>query len=192
MAEKDLKKKKKHWFSILASEDFNQAKLGETLASEVGNLIGRHIRVNLMSLTNEPKKQSFSLVFVVQNVEGDIAHTALEGYYMNQAYLRRMVRKSVQKIEDSFFVVTKDNVKLVVKPVFVTKVKILRGVATRLRKTARELVAQTAKDTASAELFSKVISNKLQMELKEAFKKIYPVSLSEIRVLARAHPPKAI
>ncbi len=183
MAEKELKKKKKHWFTIVATKEFNQVKLGETLASEPNELIGRRVRVNLISLTNEPKKQNFSLIFAVEKVEGDTAHTKLLGYMMNPSYLKRLVRKGAQKIEDSFEVVSKDNVKLVVKPVFVTRMKIQRSVATKLRMAARTSLEATAKNVESAELFLQAISNKLQMELKDVFRKIYPVQMSELRVL---------
>jgi len=185
MADKELKKKKKQWFSIVATKEFNQMKLGETLAAEANDVIGRRIQVNLLSLTNEPKKQNFNLLFEIEKVEGTNAHTKLLGYYMNQAYLKRMVRKGVQKIEDSFFVTTKDNVKMAVKPVFVTKAKVQRSVATKLRKIAREQIDSMAKNLETTELFLSVISNKLQMALKDAFKKVYPVYTSEIRILEK-------
>mgnify|MGYP001577689272 CR=1 FL=1 len=181
----EQKKKKKKWHSILASPEFNNIKIGETLASESEGLVGRSITLNLMVLTNDPKKQSYNVVFRVTNLKGEEGISDLRKYYMNTSHTRRLVRKGIKKVEDSFLVQTKDDVKYQVKPLVILRFKTQKSIASAIRKTAKEHLTNLFKSIDSKDVFLSVISNKIQMDLKSLLRKIYPVNVCEIRVLEK-------
>ncbi|MEK6861020.1 MAG: hypothetical protein AABY07_03530 [Nanoarchaeota archaeon] len=178
-------RKKKRWYPILASNEFNNIQVGETVASEANNLIGRTVIVNLMVLTNDPKKQSYNVVFKVKNVSNDSGITELIKYYMNIAHTKRLVRKGISKVEDSFVVKTKDNVQYKIKPFIIVRFKAQKSYLTGIRMKAREHITNLFNDLESKDVFLTVVSNKLQMDLKSILKKIYPVNVCEIRILEK-------
>ena len=67
-ATKQLVKAKKNWYQIVAPEGFNGAMLGESPVSDVEELKGRTLSVNLMTLTNDMKHQSVNLSFKIVKI----------------------------------------------------------------------------------------------------------------------------
>ena len=59
------RKKRKKWYTVLATKDLQELYLGETLAEEPQELLGRHLHLNLMTLLNDPKKQSITVHFAI-------------------------------------------------------------------------------------------------------------------------------
>ena len=72
-----LKKKKKKWYSVTASNDFRNAVLGESYVEDINILKGRMFKVNLMSITNDFKKQNINAGFLVDTIQGDHASASL-------------------------------------------------------------------------------------------------------------------
>ena len=97
-------------------------------------------------------------------------------------YLKRMVRKGTNYVEDSFTSNCKD-VKLKIKPFLVTRRKVSRAVRKALRNKAKEELLKYVKDKDAEELFDDIIKNKIQKTISLKLKKIYPLSMCEIRVL---------
>lgn len=183
------RKKRKKWYTVIATKDFQEMHLGETLAEEPQELIGRHLHLNLMTLLNDPKKQSITVHFKIESVKGDIGVATLVHYQLNNSYLKRMVRKTSNKVEESFLLTTKDGQLCRIKPVLFTRNKVNNSTLTSIRKKAEEHLKQVAQQLTLVELFSLVVSNKLQMELKGALRKIYPVSSCEIKMLYTEKSP---
>ncbi len=181
----DEKKKRKKWTSILASEEFNFAKIGESLAERPDDLIGRKLVVNLMTFMNDPKKQNISLEFKIVGVKDSSSVCDLIGYRVSKSYTKRVVRKSVDKMEDSFRVQSKDNISYLIKPFMVTRYPCQRSHLTRIQQVIRARVVDYFKTLDSKQVFSQVISNSLQIELRSLARKVFPVAISEIRVLQR-------
>lgn len=187
MAQKPQKllKKKKRWFSIVAPKEFKEQFLGETSAFDESSLVGRKIGVNLMSLIGDPKKQNSKMVFKVTSVKDSKAHTEIIAYEMLQAFVRRLNRKEANKTEDSFICETKDNVKVVFKPVLVTNNKTSNLVLTSLRLKTREFITENVKDITYMDVINDVISSNIQKSLRTVLKKIYPLAVCELKEVSR-------
>ncbi|MEK6842304.1 MAG: hypothetical protein AABX84_00670 [Nanoarchaeota archaeon] len=97
-------------------------------------------------------------------------------------FLRRMIRKGTNYIEDSFSTECKDAI-VKIKPFLITRRKISRKIRGALRKKAREEIMNYAKDKKSSDIFEDVIRGDIQKYLSMNLKKIYPLSLCEIRIL---------
>lgn len=98
------------------------------------------------------------------------------------SFLRKMVRKGTNYIEDSFSTKCKD-VQLRIKPLLITRRKVSRAVRKALREKAREELINYVKDKTTETIFNEILKNQLQKTLSLKLKKIYPLSLCEIRVL---------
>ena len=97
-------------------------------------------------------------------------------------YLKRMVRKGTNYVEDSFSTETKDAL-VRIKPFLITRRKVSRAVRKALRDKAREELIKDLKTKTTEEIFEEILRNNLQKPLSLKLKKIYPLSLCEIRVL---------
>lgn len=97
-------------------------------------------------------------------------------------YIKRMVRRGTNYVEDSFDCEAADG-KIRIKPFLVTRRKVSRVVRKALRNKAREEICSIAKDLTIEEFFAEVLKNRIQKDLSLKLKKIYPLSLCEFRVL---------
>lgn len=180
-----LRKQKKKWFNVLASPEFKEQLIGETMAFEPENLSGRTVKVNLSLLVREIRRQGKSVTFRVKEVKDANAHTELIKYEIPSMHVKRLVRKERDKIEDSFVIETKDGMKLRVKPLLLTRSHTQNSVKTALRKAAKELLQKDAKEKTYSEFVFSLLSMSLQKSLKSDLKKVYPLSMAEIRVMQK-------
>ena len=97
-------------------------------------------------------------------------------------FLKRMVRKGTNYVEDSFSTKCTD-AQIRIKPFLITRRKVSRAVRKALREKAREELINYVKDKNTETLFDEILKNQLQKSLILKLKKIYPLSLCEIRVL---------
>ena len=57
----EVKKKRKMWVTILAPPMFNNVEVGESYCSGPETLIGKVVKVNMMTLTQDPRKQGMTM-----------------------------------------------------------------------------------------------------------------------------------
>jgi len=95
-------------------------------------------------------------------------------------FIRRMMRKGTNYVEDSFSTECKDAT-VKIKPLLVTRKKVPRRVRKALREKAREELISYLKTKKVETLFDEIMKNKIQKELSTKLKRIYPLSMCEIR-----------
>src|SRR3989344_5830874 len=98
------------------------------------------------------------------------------------SHIRRSMRRGADYVEDSFETFCKD-AKLRIKPFMITRKRVSRKIRKVIRETAKKHLEAHAKARSTKELFSEIMTNKLQKELSLKIKKIYPLALCEIRML---------
>ena len=96
-------------------------------------------------------------------------------------FIRRMMRKGTNYVEDSFSAGCK-NAQVKIKPFFITRKKVSRTVRKALREKARAELTSYIKNKDTETLFDEIIKSKIQKILSLQLKKIYPLSLCEIRI----------
>ena len=181
----DIKKKKKKWYPILASQEFRQVEIGETPSLSPDSLINRTLEVNLMQLTNDIKKQNSIIVFKIIEIKDDRALTEISKYYLSPSALKRLAFRDKIKIEDSFTAKTKDNIQFRIKPILITKAKTNRTILALLRKKTQEIVKKEASSKTFSEVISSILDYKLPLLIKTTLKKIYPLSTIQIKALIK-------
>ncbi|MEK6904751.1 MAG: hypothetical protein AABW87_04120 [Nanoarchaeota archaeon] len=181
----EIKIKKKKWVSILAPKEFNNVEVGESICEDISQLVGRKLIVSLMSLTNDPKKQNIKVHLKITDVKNEKANTEIVGYELSGAYIRRITRRSGGKIEDSFLVISKDNVQFRVKPLIIARYYTKRSVLSDIRELVRKNLTEGFKNMNAADLINSIMHNKVQKDIRDAANKIYPVGMCEIKKLER-------
>jgi ribosomal protein S3AE len=168
-------KRKKRFFDVDIPTIGKETQLQ---AYEVSELAGRFIKYDL---TRFLKGKSMLLTSEVE-VENDKASASPRKIMLMSYFLKRMIRKGTNYVEDSFSTPCK-NAELKIKPFLVTRRKVSRAVRKALREKAREELTNHVKTLDFEQIFDEIIQNKLQRQLSTSLKKIYPLSLCEIRVL---------
>lgn len=147
-------------------------------AYELKDLNGRYMQYDLTRLLRG-KSMIITLKVNANNEQASCTPTKL---VLMPYFLRRMIRKGTNYIDDSFTAECKD-AHLKIKPILVTRRKISRAVRKALRNMAKEELINYVKEKNSAQLFDEILKGQIQKPLGLKLKKIYPLSLCEIRVL---------
>lgn len=145
-----------------------------------------------IDLTKNLKGKSLELRAKVMHENGALTGDPIS-LELIKSYIRRMIRKGSDYVEDSFELTCKDAV-LLVKPFLLTRKKVSRAVRNELRIATRKYLEAHMTIRTAHEVFSDMMTNKLQKELFLKLKKIYPLSLCEIRIveiLSRHSSPSA-
>ncbi len=107
-----------------------------------------------------------------------------------RSYVQRMMRKRISYVEDSFDATCKD-IKITIKPFLITRKKVSRAIRNNLRKTTKEFLLDYIKDKTYLELAEANLHGTMQKDMHPKLKKVYPLSLCEIRVLETKELDKA-
>jgi len=147
-------------------------------AYEIPELNGRFLKYDLTRIL---RGKSVMLTLRVK-VEGNEVTTIPKKIEVLPYFIRRMVRKGTNYVEDSFSAECED-ANLKIKPLLVTRRKVSRAIRKELRNKAKEEMIDYVKNKKSEQLFDDVLKNQMQKVLSLKLKKIYPLALCEIRVL---------
>ncbi len=172
---------KKRWYKLVAPKFFNEAMLGETPSIEAKAVIGKVIKVNMSTLTNDMKKQSTEVSFLVDSVEGDKARTSVIGMKLLPTSIKRMVRKGRTRLDQTVKAITKDEKVVTIKVLLITGNIVKGSVSSALQTETKRFLIKKITSTDYAGLSELVVSDKMQRELKEKLSKIYPVKMCDIK-----------
>jgi small subunit ribosomal protein S3Ae len=172
--------KAKTWYQIAAPSLFNNVLVAETLSETPDSLVGRITQVSLQDLTNDFRKSHIKLLFKVDSVEAQTAHTQFKGHVLTSDYLRRMVRRRKSRVDGTFTVETRDGAILTVKPFAITE--------KRIQSSQKKLIREVMKDTIAKEGHAKTMNafirdcldGKVGSEIYKHCKIYYPVKRIEI------------
>jgi len=171
---KTSKRIKKSFYDI--SAPMTAAKIS-LYASDPDELDGKVVKLDL---TRSLRGKSFELKLRVkaedEKLEGIPFSLILAG-----SYVRRSMRKGADYVEDSFEAECRDCFARV-KPFLITRNRVSRSIRRALREMAKKNIEGYLKARTSKEIFSEIMTNKLQKQLSARLRKIYPLALCEIRV----------
>lgn len=143
----------------------------EMLEGSVINLdLTKNLRGKNLELKSRVKLEKDKLVGEIMSLE------------LNKQYIRKVIRKGTDYIEDSIPSTCKD-AEITIKTFMLTRNKVPRSIRNSLREQAKKYIMTKTKIRDSEELFNEIMTNKLQKELSLKLKKIYPLALCEIRTI---------
>ena len=169
-----IQKKRKKFFDVKIPLIEKETQL---LAYNLEELEGRFIKYDLARML---RGKSVEAQFKVE-VKNDSAIAKPIKLTLMKYFLKRAVRKGTDYIEDTFEAKCDDE-ELTIKSFLITRRKVSRAVRKALREKAKKEILNYIKDKKTETLFDDLIKNKFQKDLSLKLKKIYPLSLCEIRV----------
>jgi small subunit ribosomal protein S3Ae len=174
----------KHWYKVRAPALFQHADLGETVATEPEQVVGRTLEMTMPELSGTPDagKAHVKLRFRVERIGGDgVAETRFVGHDLTSDYVRRLARRKRSKVDTSLVVTTKDGVQIVLKPVAVGEQRLQTRLRAELRHKMVEVLRTEASQRTAAELVREMLQGELSKALAHGVKTLYPLKKIEIR-----------
>jgi|SRR3989338_4628149 len=181
MAEKQIRHKvkskknvKKSFYEVPTSLTATKIYLYSSSAEELNN------KTAVLDLTKSLRGKSLLLKIRIKNTDGKLQGVP-ESASLAQSYIKRVMRRGSDYVEDSFKAECRDSI-AVVKPLMITRRRVSKATLKALRNAARKNIESYIKTRNAEEVISDIITNKLQKQLIPKLKKIYPLALCEIRV----------
>ncbi len=177
------KVKKKTWVPIHAPKAFDSTFLGETTVNDKQEVVGKSVTANLMVLTDDPRKQAYSVRFDVTGIKDGKATTQVIGILMVPSGVKRLIRRNRDKIDDSFTARIAGGRAVRVKPVLVTKTKASASAQSKMRLAVRTKLQDAWKRMRFEDIVLDVIDGKASRLMRDATNRIHPVRSCDIREL---------
>jgi small subunit ribosomal protein S3Ae len=183
------RREQKRWYTLLAPEQFDRAELGETIAEESDQVLGRTIETTLGDLRNDASENNTKLTFQVNEVASDSAYTEFVKHELTRDYLRSLVRRGSSKIEAYVTVLTEDDYRVQIQPVALTTKSADESQEKAIRRTMIDLVEESARERTYADLVDSVVEGRLSSAIYNEAKTIYPLRRVEVqKATLEAHP----
>ena len=183
---------KKEWFTILGPKALDNMVIGNIPLYEDEEFIGRKLHVNLMTITNDVKKQNVEVTFKIEKMEGKNILADFFSYEVLPSSIKRLVRKGRKRIDLSFVVKTKEGKFVRIKPFMVVrnsaKSSVIKGIRTRIISE----VTKIAKTLDYPTFIEDMITYKLQSHLRSRCKKLFPILALEIKLAVLDTPKKYV
>ena len=178
-----VKTVKKKWYGIYSTGHFDNVKIGETLLDDPQKIVGKPVKVNLMSLTNNIRQQQVLLHYSVDKLEGDKGLASWKGLELNSGFLKRIVRRRTTRIDDSLVLKTSDDKLVRVKPMIITRHNISTTLKSEIRKAAIKFLVERIGGMDYNSILSNTINLSIQKDLRNSLTKFCPIKTVEIRVV---------
>ncbi len=175
------KVKRKFPVEILAPEYLDSVHLGTTQTSDLTTFVGKTLKINMMYVSGNVKNQNIRLTFKINEVSSGKANTIVSSYEQIPYYLGRFIKSGSDLVEDSIELISKDNKKILVKAMMVTKNNISSSVISALRLKSRELFQKELESKSYDEFMSSLIGGKIQNQFRNELKMIFPLKTFEFK-----------
>ncbi|MEF8851270.1 MAG: 30S ribosomal protein S3ae [Haloarculaceae archaeon] len=175
------RREQKQWYTLIAPEQFDRAELGETIAEESEQVLGRTIETTLGDIRNDASENNTKLTFKVDEVASDSAYTEFVKHELTRDYLRSLVRRGSSKVEAHITVLTEDDYRVQVQPVALTTKSADESQEKAIRRTMIDLVEESARERSYADLVDSVVEGRLSSAIYNEAKTIYPLRRVEIQ-----------
>jgi small subunit ribosomal protein S3Ae len=191
MSDRSVSKQKqeKRWYTVLAPEQFDRAEIGQTVAAEPDQALGRTIETTLADLRNDASGNNTKLTFKITEMASDTAYTEFVRHEMTRDYLRSLVRRGSSKVAAYVTALTTDDYRVQVQPVALTTKSADESQEKAIRRTMIDIVEEAATERTFEDLSDSVVEGRLSSGIYNEAKTIYPLRRVEIQKMTmEAHP----
>ncbi|MGC8570662.1 30S ribosomal protein S3ae [Caldivirga sp.] len=184
----------KKWLTVYAPAFLGGQAIVEIPVDEPSRAIGRNVETTLYDLTKDLSHINVKLRFRVSGVDGDRALTQFNGMELTRDYVRNLVRRGSSKVMVIKDVTTKDGGKLRMEVLAITTYRCTRTHKHLIRKSIMDRLDRISQETDFDSLVRDSIMGKVQVDLFNVAKKVYPlrkVEVVKIKVLEYPKKPEA-
>ena len=174
--------KAKRWYTIRAPRNPWSFKIiGETLAEEPEQLIGRTYDIMQNELDGDFSKMHVQAVFRITEAVGGDALTEFIGHNVQKDHIRRQIRRDRGKVDDTVDVVTEDGYYVRFKPLLISRSRVKSSQKSAMRASAKEKILTMGASSTWIQLQKSVLDGTMEAAIKESVSKVSPVSTVMIR-----------
>ncbi len=146
----------------------------------LGTAENLHNKTIKLDLSRKLRGKGLVIKLKIFNQEGKLVAIP-SNLELIKSYIRRIMRKRTDYIEDSFQARCSD-IRVIIKPLLITRKKVSKAVRRNLRNTAREFIIEYIKEKDYIEVCNEILDETLKRAMLPKLKKVYPLSFSDIRV----------
>ncbi|MCK4550347.1 MAG: 30S ribosomal protein S3ae [Candidatus Aenigmarchaeota archaeon] len=179
-AKKDTWAKKK-WMAVKAPAIFGDRVIAETPIIKDAHAEGRVLEIPMSEITGNFKHFRSKIKVRITGVSENGANTEYVGHEVVRDQILRSVRRWSSRIDSIDDAKTKDNKKLRIKTLVLTRRRVNTSVKDEIRKLTSSIVHDIAKATTKDQIIFDINENKIQKQISIAASKIYPIKFVEIR-----------
>jgi ribosomal protein S3AE len=139
-----------------------------------------HNKTIKLDLTRKLRGKGLTIKLRIFNQEGKL-FAIPNSLTLASSYIRRMMRKRTNYVEDSFQARCSD-IRVTFKPHLITRKKVSRVVRKNLRNTTKEFIIDYVKERDYITVCQEIFDGTLQKTLLPKLKKVYPLSFCDIRI----------
>jgi len=173
--------KTKKWYDILAPKMFGEVKVGETIASNPEQLIGRVIETTMKDISGDFTKQHIKLRFQIIDVRGNNAYTRFKGQNLSREYMRSQIRRKSTRVEGIVDVSTKDGHKLRIRVIALAFGRAQTSQERAIRRILVDMIRKAAEERDLDTFVQEVVAGKISANMYREASKIYPLKRVEVR-----------
>ena len=174
--------KAKRWFTIRAPRNpWSFRVIGETLAEDSEQLIGRTYDIMQNELDGDFSKMHVQVVFRITESVGGDALTEFVGHNVLKDHIRRQIRRHRGKVDDTVDVVTEDGYYVRFKPLLISRSRVKSSQKSAMRASARETILTMGASSTWIQLQKAVLDGTMEAAIKESVSKVTPVRTVMIR-----------
>jgi small subunit ribosomal protein S3Ae len=173
-------KKVKVWLKLITPEFLGRKEVGEIPANEPEVAKGRRVILSAIDVLGDFNKYYLKFIFKIGEVDNQNAYLFFDGLECTRDYIARMIRRRVDRTDLIVDKVTKDNIKLRIKTITVTR-RVPRSIKTKIRKMIDEFLSKEISNLTMDEFILKIVSEDLKNSIIKEISKVYPIRHFEFR-----------
>ena len=171
--------KKKSWYTVFSSKEFAAKEIGTKVAEKPENIIGRTVKISVRDLAGQARQQHVSIIFKVDDVKGNKAHSKAVGHSILESYMKKFVRNRNSKIQLTQLLNLPGGEKMLVTSVTLAS-RVDRKKETAIRKIMAEKINEVVALGNSQKIISELVFGNIPQEIVSVAKKVAPIKRIEI------------
>ncbi|MGB4236129.1 MAG: 30S ribosomal protein S3ae [Methanoregulaceae archaeon] len=172
--------KAKSWYKVYGPDSLGKTYIGDTIANDPENVVGRIMQTTLGEIINDYARQNVKMKFRVSDVAGDAAYTEFIGHELTRDYLRSLVKRRTSRIDCHVPVTTKDGKKVDLTVTCYTLTRANLSQTHAIRGLMAQIVGDMAKEGDFNALLNGIITGEISKAVFKAIKPLFPVRRVEI------------
>jgi small subunit ribosomal protein S3Ae len=177
----------KQLYAIAAPEDLEigntapGSQIGETIAVEPEQLIGRILEVPLSSLTGNFSLIYVKLQFQITDIVGKTCKTKFKGHSYAMDYLRSLVKRRRTRVDAVDNIMTADGIQMRITTTAFTTHRAKSSIKFALRRAISKHISEKGNDLNFSDITTQILKGTLNAELYDLCRIIFPVSNVEVQ-----------
>jgi len=172
--------KAKSWYKVFAPEVLGKTYIGDTIANDPENVVGRVMQTTLGEIINDYARQNVKMKFRIANVAGDSAYTEFVGHEVARDYLRSMIKRRTSRIDCHVPITTKDGKRVDLTVTCFTLTLANLSQAHEIRSIISSMVSKMGSEADMNGIINGIVNGDMAREVFKAVKPVFPVRRVEV------------